>query len=150
MHTDRVAEASININAPRDAVWRALLDPAAIKEYMFGTTVQTNWEVGSDIRWRGEWNGRKYEDKGKVLRVVPGKQLSYTHFSPLSGNSDTLDHYHTVTISLTPEGSQTAVTLTQDNNPDEDSREHSEENWVSMLMALKRHVEAPFRPSSGS
>ena len=36
---------------------------------MHGTNMQTTWEVGSPITWKGEWKGSAYEDKGTVLRV---------------------------------------------------------------------------------
>ncbi len=71
MNTDRIAEASITINAPRTTVWEALVDPAAIKEYMFGTTVITDWRAGSPIRWRGEWKGKHYEDFCAFGTVAP-------------------------------------------------------------------------------
>jgi hypothetical protein len=35
------------------------------------------------------------------------------------------------------------VTLTQDNNPTEEARRHSEENWSMMLDGLKKLVERP-------
>ena len=81
-----------------------------------GTTVTTDWLEGSEIRWKGEWKGRAYEDKGTILAIVPFRRLVYTHFSPLSGQPDVLDSYHTVTIALVPDGQRTEVTLTQDNN----------------------------------
>ena len=141
MQTDRIAEASISINMPRQAVWSALTDPAAIKQYMFGTNVRTDWREGSPISWKGEWKGRPYEDKGTILAVVPLRRLVYSHFSPLSGKPDTLDNYHTVSIALAEDGLRTEVTLTQDNNATDEARAHSEENWIGMLMALKRYVE---------
>ncbi len=145
MPTDRIAETSITINRPREAVWHALIDPAAIKQYMFGTTVRTDWREGSAILWKGEWKGHAYEDKGTILTVVPYRRLAYSHFSPRSGLPDTLDNYHTVTIALTSDGKQTDVTLTQDNNPSDEARQHSEVTWMGMLMALKRHVEEQTR-----
>ena len=142
MHTDRIAEASVFINMSREAVWNALTDPDAIKQYMFGTTVTTDWKEGSPISWTGEWEGRDYEDKGTILAVVPFRRLVYTHFSPLSGQPDTLENYRTVTIALNPDGQRTEVTLTQDNNASDEAKTHSEENWAGMLMGLKRYVEA--------
>ncbi len=142
MHTDRIAEASVIINMSREAVWNALTDPQAISQYMFGTTVTTDWLEGSEIRWKGEWKGRAYEDKGTILAIVPFRRLVYTHYSPLSGQPDTLDNYHTVTIALVPDGQRTEVTLTQDNNSSDDAKAHSEENWAGMLIGLKRYVEA--------
>lgn len=89
----------------------------------------------------GEWQGRSYEDKGVILRFEPTRLLQYSHFSPLSGLPDTPEHYHTVTIELSDEGNRTRVSLTQDNNPSEEAREHSERNWQLMLAGLKELVE---------
>ena len=136
-----VARATTIIAADRDAVWTALVEPAAIKQYMFGTTVESDWSEGSPIVWKGEWQGRAYEDKGKILRLEPGRLLQYTHFSPLSGVPDEPQNYHTVTIELAPEGAGTSVILTQDGSTTEEARAHSEENWRTMLDGLRRYVE---------
>lgn len=55
---DLIAKASITINAPVAKVWEALVSPAMIKQYMFGTNVVTDWKEGSPIVWRGEWQGK--------------------------------------------------------------------------------------------
>jgi uncharacterized protein YndB with AHSA1/START domain len=122
-------------------LWQALVTPAAIKEYMFGTTVTSDWVVGSPIVWEGEWLGRAYEDKGIILQVVPERVLEYSHFSPLAGVPDVPENYHIVTVELSPDGERTRVTLSQDNNPTEQAREHSEKNWGMMLAALKQFLE---------
>ena len=129
------------IAADPGTVWRALVDPAAIKQYMFGTTVESNWSPGSPITWKGEWQGRAFEDKGTLLRVEPGRLLQYSHFSPLSGLPNEPENYHTVTIALEPEGAGTSVTLTQDGSTTEEARQHSEETWRTMLDSLKSYAE---------
>jgi uncharacterized protein YndB with AHSA1/START domain len=50
---DTVAKSSIMIDAPAAQVWDALVNPAAIKQYMFGTNVISDWKKGSSILWRG-------------------------------------------------------------------------------------------------
>ena len=64
MDKDLIARASVAIGAGSAEVWNALVTPAAIKEYMFGTNVDSEWKEGSPIVWRGEWQGKPYEDKG--------------------------------------------------------------------------------------
>ena len=59
-----VAEASISVNVPVEKVWNALTTPEVIQQYMFGTKVVSGWKEGSPIVWKGEWQGKKYEDKG--------------------------------------------------------------------------------------
>jgi uncharacterized protein YndB with AHSA1/START domain len=141
MAKGQVAKASITINAPVSKVWSALVNPEAIKRYMFGATVVSDWREGSPIVWKGEWQGRPYQDKGVILRLTPNRTLQYTHFSPLSGAPDTPDNYHTVTYELSAEGNKTRIALTQDNSPTEQAREHYEENWNTMLATLKKFLE---------
>ncbi|MDR7521114.1 MAG: SRPBCC domain-containing protein, partial [Armatimonadota bacterium] len=66
MDKNLIARASIAINAFRAKVWEALVNPEAIKQYMFGTHVVTDWREGSPIRWKGEWQGKSYEDYGMI------------------------------------------------------------------------------------
>jgi uncharacterized protein YndB with AHSA1/START domain len=141
MEKDLIARASVTINASSEEVWDALVNPEAIKQYMFGTNVVADWREGSPITWQGEWQGRAYEDKGVILQFKPEEILQYSHFSPLSGAPDRPENYHTVTIELSDEGNLTRVSLAQDNNPTEQARDHSEKNWGTMLTSLTRFLE---------
>jgi uncharacterized protein YndB with AHSA1/START domain len=143
MDKNLIATASVTVHAPKAKVWAALVDPEAIKQYMFGANVVTDWKAGSPIRWQGEWQGKAYEDKGEILKIDQGRLLQYSHFSPLSGQPDAPENYHTVTIELAGEGAQTTVTLTQDNNKTAEDRKHSEKNWQGMLISLKKFLEEP-------
>lgn len=141
MSVDQIATAAVTVDAPAAKVWEALVSPDAIKQYMFGTNVTTDWREGSPIVWKGEWQGKSYEDKGVLLEVKPERTLKYSHFSPLAGLPDKPENYHTVTIELAGKGDQTEVSLEQDNNPTEEAREHSEKNWETMLAGLKKFLE---------
>ena len=141
MDKNLIAKASVTVNAPKAKVWNALVHPEAIKQYMFGTNVVSDWREGSLIIWKGEWQGKSYEDKGVILQHKPERTLQYSHFSPLSGRPDQPENYHTVTIEVSSEGNQTRVSLAQDNNPTEQARDHSEKNWGMMLTALKKFLE---------
>jgi len=138
MNDNLIAHATKTIDAPIAEVWSALTDPAKIKQYMFGTNVVSDFKQGSPITWKGEWEGKPYEDKGEILRIEPQRLLQYSHFSPMSGLPDTPENYHTVTIELKSEGTRTVVSLAQDNNSTEEARQHSEKNWEMMLAGLEK------------
>jgi len=138
---DIIARVSTTIDAPATKVWEALVNPKIIKQYMFGTEVHSTFDIGSPITWKGEWEGKRYEDKGEIREFQPHRLLQYSHFSPLTGEKDIPENYHVVTITLIEKDEKTNVTLTQDNNPNEKSREHSENNWKMMLDGLKKTVE---------
>jgi uncharacterized protein YndB with AHSA1/START domain len=141
MEKDLIARTSIKIDSPNQKVWDALVNPEAIKQYFFGTTVISDWHAGSPIVWKGEWQGKSYQDKGVILQFKPGRTIQYSHFSPLSGLPDIQENYHIVTIELSARENQTQVSLSQDNNATEEERTHSEQNWGMMLANLKKFLE---------
>jgi uncharacterized protein YndB with AHSA1/START domain len=141
MMTGYVATAEADIGAAPEQVWAALTEPEQIKKYMFGSEVVTDWQPGGSIVWRGEYEGKRYEDKGQVLEVEPGRRLTVTHFSPLSGQEDVPENYHTVRYELEARDGGTHVVLEQDNNGSEEEAEHSQQNWQLMLDGLKKTVE---------
>jgi uncharacterized protein YndB with AHSA1/START domain len=137
-----VATAETEIDASPDQVWSALTDPEQIKQYMFGSQVETDWQPGSPIVWKGEYEGKQYEDKGEIVEIEPERRLKVTHFSPLGGQEDVPENYHTLLYELEARDGKTRVSLSQDNNPSEEAAEHSRANWEQMLTGLKQVVES--------
>jgi uncharacterized protein YndB with AHSA1/START domain len=141
MKNSYVARATTTIDVPASKVWDALTKPELIKQYLFDTEVITDWRVGSPITYKGEWEGKAFEDKGKILKFEPEKLLVSTHWSPLSGVPDTPENYHTVTYELTELNGQTEVTITQDNNATQEEADHSTQNWKTVLEGMKKLLE---------
>jgi uncharacterized protein YndB with AHSA1/START domain len=141
MNGTYLAKASVFIRAPRSDVWEALTKPEFIKQYLFGTEVSTDWQVGSPITYKGTWEGKEYEDKGKVLEAEPGKLLVSTFWSSLSGKPDSPENYQAVRYELIDEGKGTRLTVTQDNNANREEASHAEQNWNLVLEGIRKLVE---------
>jgi uncharacterized protein YndB with AHSA1/START domain len=137
-----IAEAQIDIAAPPSTVWNALTDPTLIAKYFFGSQVQTDWKPGSPIVWKGQFDGKSYEDRGTILDVEPNRLLRVTHFSPMSGQPDEPENYHTLTYVLDEHAGNTRVSLSQDNNGTEAEARRATANWTTMLEGLKQTVES--------
>ena len=134
-------KTSIEINAPAAKVWEALTNPAIVKQYFFGTNVKTDWKKGSPIIWEGEWDGKTYQDTGKILEVDPGKSVKYNYWSIMSGTDDTPDNYLDITYDLSENGGKTLLTITQEKIKSEEAKNHSEQNWQSVFGKMKEMVE---------
>lgn len=141
MNDKFIAKASTTINAPAAKVWEALTKPDLIKQYLFGTEVTSDWRAGSPITYKGVWQGKAYEDKGKVLEIEPGKILVSTFWSSLSGLADIPENYKTVRYELSTTGAVTSLTIIQDNNASRDEANHSEQNWKMVLAGIKKLLE---------
>ena len=140
------AQVSKTVAAPADEVWRALTTPETVRSFFMGAEVESDFKVGSPIRFKGEFKGEAYEDKGEILVAEPGRQLSFSHYSPMSGAPDAPENYHVVTYDLEPDGDRTQVTLTQSNlkggvkPADEKQRAEFEKNWATVLDGLSKAV----------
>jgi uncharacterized protein YndB with AHSA1/START domain len=141
MSTTLIAKKTIKINAPAAKVWEALTTPKIIKQYFYETDVQTTWEVGSPIVFRGEWDGEVYEDKGVIKDFDPEKRLNYTYWSSMSGKEDTPENYCTIRYDLYFKDGKTELLITQDNIKDKAEKERCEQNWGQVQQRLKELLE---------
>ena len=141
MKSDISAKVSTVINVPISNVWEALTKPEIIKEYFFGTQTITDWNVGSPIIFKGEWEGKTYQDKGTILRFEPNKMLQYNYWSSMSGIEDKPENYVTISYFLSSESGKTNLTISQENIPDQKMKEHSEQNWKKVINNLKSLLE---------
>src|SRR6187549_2852954 len=105
---------SYSIKATKSKVWKALTDPEIIKKYFFGTETTTDWKVGSPIIFRGEWEGKPYEDKGTILEIEKEKFVKYNYWSSFSGTPDVPANYNNITYAVKEANGETVLTVTQD------------------------------------
>ncbi|MFF1571226.1 SRPBCC domain-containing protein [Leifsonia sp. NPDC058292] len=138
-----VARAEADIAAPRERVWRVLASNGSHPEILFGAEIVSDWRIGSRIVWRGEYEGKKFEDHGVVIELVEPSRMVLTHFSPMTGLPDVPENYHTLRFELDETPTGTHVTLDQDNNRSVEAAEHSRQLWVAMLDGVRQVAERP-------
>ncbi len=100
MSNNSIATASIEINATAEKVWDGLTNPDMIRKYFFGTEAKSDWKKGSPITFSGEWEGKKYQDKGTILDIEEYKFVKYDYWSSMSGTEDIPENYATITYRL--------------------------------------------------
>lgn len=134
-------DKSILINASKTKIWKALTDPSLIKEYLYGTETISDWKVGSDLIFQGEWEGQLYKDKGHIIEITPEKILRYDYWSGFSGLEDIPENYSLVTYSLEDEGGDVRLRVNQTGFGNEQNQSHSETGWPQVLEKIKEIAE---------
>ncbi len=140
MQTDFKTEYKTIVKAPLEKVWEALTNSTILKQYFFGTQMITDWEVGGDIVFQGEWEGQKYKDHGKVLEFKPNEKLSYTYLSSWANMEDIPENYVLVNYEVKPVENGTELTISQ-TNYDEEKAQHSEGSWAALMDEMKKIIE---------
>lgn len=148
MNAPLIVKNSIAISAPAAKVWDALVNPQQTKKYMFGCETVSDWKPGSDLLWRGNYEGKDMVFvKGKIVEIIPEKFLSYTTIDPNSGIEDIPENYLTVTYDLKEENGQVLLTATQgDYSTVGDGEKRFRETlegggWQPILDEIKKLVE---------
>lgn len=141
-------ENEIEIQAPAEKVWDALVNPEMTQKYMFGCKVVSSFEVGSPVLWQGDVDGQVMTFvKGDVVVWEPLKCFAYTAFDPNTTVPDIPENYLTVTYTLSENNGSTFLTVSQGDYAlvdDGQARyEHSESNggWYVLLLMIKELVE---------
>jgi uncharacterized protein YndB with AHSA1/START domain len=106
----------IHINAPIKKVWAALTEPHIVKQWQYGSDLITDWKVGSAIRFRAEWEGKVFEQWGKVLEITSYKILKYSLFAPRPDLEDKPENYFTMAYILTPIAGKIRLEIIQEDN----------------------------------
>lgn len=140
--TELTTKTAITIDAPVQDVWDAITTPELIRQWFFGVETESDWQPGGPIVHRGEWQGKPYEDKGKILRIEPPRLLVHTHWSDVSGRPDSPENYEEVTCSMTGRNGSTDLTVSERNIASEEAKAMSEQSWRTVLQNLKSLLES--------
>lgn len=139
----------ITINAYAARVWNVLTNPEETKKYMFGCETVSNWKEGSELLWKGSYEGKEMVFvKGFIEEIKPEKFLKYTVIDPNAPYPDIPENYLNVTYELSEQNGKTVLTVTQDGfeNAAEGEKRYNDtynngEGWNPILVQIKKIAE---------
>jgi uncharacterized protein YndB with AHSA1/START domain len=140
---DFVSEYStdITIHAPADKIWEALTQSQHLKE-VINATVDSSWQKGEAITYQHIYEGKPYEDKGKILDIVPGTYIRLAYLPAISDLADICENYQEVIAEITSLGPQlSTVRIEQKNIRDTFFGKRAPELWGDVLRNLKQLTE---------
>lgn len=137
-----------------EQLWRALTDPAFIRRYFDGGGPESDWEVGSAVRWSMSADDGPHDWDQKVLESDPPRRLSYTwhNYQPemaavLGWSDERLpelqkERRSKVTFEIEPAGSAVKLTVIHDGfEPESEMLQGITEGWPMILSNLKSLLE---------
>ena len=149
MKTPLIIKNDITINAGIETVWDVLTNKKHTPVYMFGCEALSDWKQGSELLWKGVFDGKELTAvKGKVIRIEKPSLLEYTVFDPNSSYPDVPENYTYVTCKLRAEGARTRLEVTQgDFSTVVDGQQRYDESmsaggWSSILEEIKKLAES--------
>jgi uncharacterized protein YndB with AHSA1/START domain len=137
----RVSTSTVTVAAPREVVWAALTEPAYVKQWQYGSDLDTDWAVGSPIRFTASWDGQTFRQWGSVLSVDPPRELRYSLFAPRPGLNDKPENRFTMTYRLSEGPDGTVVTFVQE-DPRSTAADATGDDENPVLVALKSVAES--------
>ena len=140
------------INTAPTKLWQALTEPAFTERY-WGTTLESDWQVGSRITWHDR--GATIADPEQVvLAADPPRRLAYTWhtFTPEWAEAQGFDEKlraklaaerrSKVTFEIEPAGAASKLTVVHDDfEPGSTVAEMISEGWPALLSDLKSLLE---------
>lgn len=131
----------IKINASTQKVWDTITKPELVKLWQYGSDLLTSWEIGSDIKFRTEWEDKVFVQWGKVLENIPTEIVKYSLFAPRPDLEDKPENYFIMSYVLTDENGQTKLEIIQEDNRPNAVQEDPQGEENPVLKSLKNIAE---------
>jgi uncharacterized protein YndB with AHSA1/START domain len=133
--------STITIHASPQQVWDALTQPERVKLWQYGSELTTTWAIGSEIRFRAEWQGQVFEQWGKVLDFRPYECIRYSLFAPRPDLEDKPENYFIMNYTLKKVENHTFLEITQEDDRPNAVQKAPEGDENPVLQSLKTIAE---------
>ena len=140
-------ESETIIAASPAQVWDALVNPTKVKQYMYGSEIVSDWQVGKPIEWYiPSDKGPQLVVKGTITDIEAERTLANTLLPITPTVPDEPKNYIQVRYTLVPVNEGTRLQIVQDGFEgiaDEEKRyQDTLTGWAQVLPNLKAVAEA--------
>ena len=139
--TDQKFVYTTYIKTTPEKLWKALTSPEFTRQYWFGIDVNSDWKVGSAMKYVNK-DGETLV-QGKILAANPFTLLSYT-FHDEKNEDSTQEPPTKVTLEIEPElGTETVRLIVTHTDFVENSKhlKNISAGWPAVLSGLKTYLE---------
>lgn len=136
-------EKKILINSPIEDVFSSLTDSNVIIKYFPLTSVESEWEEGKEVLYKGEVNEISFTDYGVIEKLSAPSIYRYRYWSDNHGTERTAENHLVIEYALSRSSEGTCVRVTQSNINSKELYETMENQvWDYLLSSLKQYLES--------
>jgi uncharacterized protein YndB with AHSA1/START domain len=122
-----------------EKLWDALTQAEFTKKYWFGRRIESDWQVGSPVRFF-DGDTDHLTDSGVVLECDPPRRLAYTFQNEFDPEARKLGSSR-VSFTLQPHEGMVKLTVVHNDLPSEEIAQGFREGWAPILSSLKTFLE---------
>lgn len=135
--------SELQVSVPPERVWKALTEPELTRRHYFASAVESDWEPGSSLTYRGP-NGEPIVE-GEILEIEPPRRLVST-FVPRWDPSVAADAPTQVAWEIEPSRHGSRVRLTHSGlQAGSTTHRDAPSGWAQILSSLKALLETDER-----
>ena len=133
----------IFVKAPIESTFEALTTSAKIIQYFPLNNVISNWQLGSEVLYKGEIEGNAFTDYGIIKEFSVPTKYSYSYWSDNHGTERLPENHLVISYTLTSLKDGTQLELQQLNIKSEELFNIMNTTvWDSLLSRFKNYMEA--------
>jgi uncharacterized protein YndB with AHSA1/START domain len=132
----------IIISASRECVYSALTSSDEIPKYYPLKEVESTWQTGSEVLYKGEVNGASFTDFGVIEELVSPSIYTYRYWSDNHGTERLPENHITISYLLSENNESTKLAVFQSNIKSRELYELMDKQvWDYLLSSLKNYAE---------
>jgi len=131
------------IDAPVERVFSALTSSLEIPQFYPLKSVESTWEVGADVLYKGEVEGAPFTDYGVIEQLDAPRVYRYRYWSDNHGTQRVAENFISIDYQLAPADNGARLTLLQSNIKSTELYQIMDTQvWDFLLGSLKKYLEA--------
>lgn len=123
---------SVLLNTTKEKLWEVLTQGDWTEKYMFNCRLISDYKIGSNVDWKGVYDGKEQFLTGKLLAITPQKLFKYTLIDPSMYDANDPDNFVHITYEIREQGDKLLLTVVNETNDgDEERMQHIVSGWES-------------------
>ncbi|NOQ74016.1 MAG: hypothetical protein GQ574_18565 [Crocinitomix sp.] len=108
--------SSVLLATDKQKLWDVMTQGDWTEKYMFSCRLISNYTIGSNVDWKGSFDGQDYFLTGILLEIEPLKLFKYTLIDPEQFDASEPNNFVIITYEIKEQGDKLLLTVVNETN----------------------------------